>query len=96
VNFTVNARAVRKNAALNRYELDTEGGMAFANYRLVDQAVVITHVETPAALRGHGVGSHLVEGALDLIRAEGLKVVAGCSFARAYLAEHPEYADLRP
>jgi len=35
-----------------------------------------------------------VQGALQLIRAEGLKVVAGCGFVVDYLQKHPEYADL--
>jgi predicted GNAT family acetyltransferase len=91
----VSDHVVRNNTALHRYELDADGGIAFANYRLLSGAVIITHVETPQALRGHGIASKLVEGALEMIRADGLKVVAGCSFARAYLAEHPEYADLQ-
>jgi predicted GNAT family acetyltransferase len=35
-----------------------------------------------------------VQGALELIRADGLKVVAGCGFVVDYLSKHPEYADL--
>jgi predicted GNAT family acetyltransferase len=44
--------AVRDNAALSRFELDVEGGLAFANYRRVPGTVIITHTETPRALRG--------------------------------------------
>ncbi|TKW75284.1 MAG: N-acetyltransferase, partial [Bradyrhizobium icense] len=72
--------AVRDNKALGRFELDVEGGLAFANYRLTPQAVVITHTETPRALRGRGVASELIKGSLDLIRADGHKVIAGCGF----------------
>jgi predicted GNAT family acetyltransferase len=57
-------------------------------------AVVITHTETPRALRGRGIASQLIEGALALIRADGRKVVAGCGFVVNYLREHPEYADM--
>jgi predicted GNAT family acetyltransferase len=35
-----------------------------------------------------------VRGALELIRADGLKVVAGCGFVVDYLHKHPEFADL--
>jgi uncharacterized protein len=86
--------AVRDNKALNRFEMDVEGAVAFANYRLTPQAVIITHTETPRALRGRGVASELVGGALDLIRADGRKVIAGCGFVVDYLYKHPEYADL--
>jgi uncharacterized protein len=64
---------VRDNKALSRFELDAEGGLAFANYRLTPSAVIITHTETPRSLRGHGIASELVEGALQLIRADSLK-----------------------
>ena len=88
--------AVRDNKALGRFELDVEGTVAFANYRVTPQAVVITHTETPRALRGRGVASELVKGALELIRADGRKVIAGCGFVVDYLYKHPEFADLNP
>ena len=86
--------AVRDNKVLNRFEMDVEGAVAFANYRLTPQAVIITHTETPRALRGRGVASELVKGALESIRADGRKVIAGCGFVVDYLYRHPEYADL--
>ena len=86
--------AVRDNQAQSRFELDAEGQIAFANYRRTPAAIIITHTETPRALRGRGIASELVKGALELIRADGKKVVAGCSFVADYLREHPEYADL--
>jgi|ERR1700726_730085 uncharacterized protein len=85
---------VRDNPAQSRFELDVAGATAFANYRLTPQAVVITHTETPRALRGRGIASELVEGALKIIRNDGRKVVAGCSFVADYLRKHPEFADL--
>jgi predicted GNAT family acetyltransferase len=86
--------AVRDNAALSRFELDVEGAVAFANYRRAAGTVVITHTETPRALRGRGIASELVQGALELIRADGSKVVAGCGFVVDYLRRHPEFSDL--
>jgi uncharacterized protein len=85
---------VRDNKTRNRFELDAEGGLAFANYRSTPEAVIITHTETPPALRGRGIASELVEGALALIRADGHKVIAGCGFVVDYLRKHPEYADM--
>jgi uncharacterized protein len=85
---------VRDNTAQSRFELDVEGGVAFANYRKTPSAIIITHTETPRALRGHGIASELVKGALELIRADGHKVIAGCGFVVDYLRRHPEYADI--
>ena len=84
----------RDNKAQSRFELDVDGGVAFANYRMTPAAVIITHTETPRALRGRGIASELVQGALDLIRADGHKVIAGCGFVVDYLDKHPEDTDL--
>jgi uncharacterized protein len=35
-----------------------------------------------------------VRGALDDMRARGLKVAPVCPFVAAYIRRHPEYADL--
>jgi predicted GNAT family acetyltransferase len=86
--------SVRDNKSQGRFEFDVEGAVAFANYRLTPSTVIITHTETPRALRGRGIASELIKGALELIRADGLKVVAGCGFVVDYLQKHPEYADL--
>ena len=88
------ALRVRDNTAMNRYELDVDGGVAFANYRRTTTADIITHPETPRALRGRGIASELVKGALELIRGDGRKVIAGCSFVVDYIERHPEQADL--
>ena len=85
---------VRDNKAQSRFELDVGGGIAFANYRLTPSAVIITRTETPRGLRGRGIASELVKGALALIRADGRKVIAGCGFVVDYLRKNPQFADL--
>ena len=86
--------AVRDNQALSRFEIDANGVTAFANYKLGDGVVAILHTETPVQARGQGIASKLVAGALDIIRARGLKVIPRCAFARDYVAKHPEVSDL--
>jgi len=88
------AASVRDNKERSRFELDVGSELAFANYRLTPAAVIITHTETPRALRGRGIASELIKGALALIRRDGHKVVAGCGFVVDYLDRHPEEADL--
>ena len=85
---------VRDNKAKSRFELNVEGQTAFANYRLASGVVIITHTETPRNLRGRGIASELVKGALGIIRADGGKVVGACGFVADYLDKHPEYADI--
>ena len=88
------AQSVRDNKDKSRFELDVGSEVAFANYRLTPSAVIITHTETPRALRGRGIASELVKGALELIRRDGKKVIAGCGFVVDYLDRHPEDADI--
>jgi len=48
------AAIVRDNTTASRFELDVGNEVAFANYRRTPSAVIITHTETPRALRpGH-------------------------------------------
>ena len=86
--------AVRDNTQRSRFELDAEGHVAFSNYRRDGGTITIMHTEVPPALNGKGIGSALVRGMLDIVRAEGLKVVPLCPFVAGYIAKHPEYADL--
>ena len=86
--------AVRQNDTQSRFELDVEGQVAFANYRLSDDVMAITYVEVPRGLRQRGIGSQLMIGVLEAARTQGLKVRPLCSFARFAVAQHPELHDL--
>ena len=85
---------VRDNAERHRFELDADGHVAFSNYRRDGAILTVLHTEVPAALNGHGIGSALVRGLLETARAQGLKIRPLCPFVSAYIAKHPEYADL--
>ena len=85
---------VRNNTALSRFELDVDGGMAFADYQAAPGRITIMYAEVPTELRGRGIGSTLVRGALALVRAQGVKVASRCPFVSAYLGKHPEFNDL--
>jgi predicted GNAT family acetyltransferase len=56
--------------------------------------VVLVHTEVEPAFEGQGLGARLVAGALEDLRARGLKLVPQCPFVRAYLRRHPDQADL--
>ena len=85
---------VRDNRAEQEFELTVDGRRAIAAYQREGDRIVFTHTAVPAALEGHGVGSRLIRGALDLVRDEGLKAVPQCPFVRAYIDKHPAYRDL--
>jgi predicted GNAT family acetyltransferase len=85
---------VRDNAALNRFELDVGGHTAVAYYRRGPGVLIFTHTEVPPQLREGGIGSRLVQGALEAARAQGLKVIPRCSFVTHFIAMHPGFNDL--
>jgi predicted GNAT family acetyltransferase len=82
------------NKAQHRYELIVDGHLAATYYSVADGVITFIHTEVPPELGGKGVGSQLIKGALDQVRADGLKVIAQCPFVKAYIEKHPDYADL--
>ena len=85
---------VEDNSAASRFGMGSGDGTAFVEYRRAGDRIALLHTEVPEALSGQGVGSKLVRGTLDAVRAEGLKVVPRCEFVAAYIGRHPEYRDL--
>ena len=86
--------AVSNNPTHYRYELKVDGHIAATYYKIADGVITFIHTEVPSELGGKGIGSKLIKGALDQVRADGLKVIAQCAFVEAYIEKHPEYADL--
>jgi predicted GNAT family acetyltransferase len=86
---------VKDNPARSRYELDIgEGETAFASYRATPGVLTIYYTEVPSHRRGRGLGSILVRGALQDVRAKGWKVVPRCGFVAAVIRDNPEFRDL--
>jgi predicted GNAT family acetyltransferase len=85
---------VTDNAAEHRFELKAGDHVAVAYYTLSPGVITFTHTEVPSALSGQGIGSKLARGALEQVRARGLKVVPKCPFIAAFIAKNVEFADL--
>lgn len=85
---------VRDDFAGQRFELEIGEALAFIDYLRDGRKVIMTHAEVPLDLRGGGVGSALVKGALALVRERGEKVVPLCPFVAQYMHRHPETQDL--
>jgi predicted GNAT family acetyltransferase len=81
--------------ARRRYEARIGDRVAgFTEYRAVRGRLILLHTEVDPQFEGRGVGSRLASGALDDIRARGLKVTVKCPFVAAFLKRHPDYLDL--
>jgi predicted GNAT family acetyltransferase len=78
-----------------RYEIEVDGEVAgFLLYRVEPGVLELVHTDVDPKWEGKGVGGALVQGALDDVRARGLKVRPFCPFVAAYIRRHPEYEDL--
>lgn len=77
-----------------RFTTRTPSGLAYISYeRPDDQTLDLQHTVVPEADRGRGIGTSLVEAAMNHARENGLRVVATCPFVRNWLEKHPEYRD---
>jgi len=85
---------VTHNTALQRFEVQADGVLAFLSYTHEGTAVVMDHTYVAEAFRGRGVGADLVRAALDEARRQNWSIVPRCSFVAAFIERNPEYADL--
>lgn len=83
---------------MNRYELLVDGVQVGLTDYLIDEernTITFIHTEVDPSRQERGLGSELVRGALNLVRAEtDYRVIAKCPFTKRYIEEHPEYQDL--
>ena len=86
---------VTRNDERSRYEVDADGEVAgILVYRDGGDVLTMVHTEVGDAWEGQGLGSTLVQGALDDVRERGLRIRPLCPFVAAYVKRHPEYQDL--
>ncbi|MGJ3508030.1 GNAT family N-acetyltransferase [Enemella sp. A6] len=88
-------RRLVHNHGATQYELLINGVQAgYLDYELSGDLVVMHTTFMSEEYKGQGLGSSIVEAALQDARANGRKVVPRCPFVQAYLAKHPEYAEV--
>jgi predicted GNAT family acetyltransferase len=88
---------VQDDRAQDRYEATVDATLAgFAAYRLRPSLIAFTHTEIDDGFAGHGVGSTLIQWALDDARRRSLEVLPFCPFVNAYIDQHRDYVDLVP
>jgi predicted GNAT family acetyltransferase len=93
--MTSNEVEIRFRPEARRFEIAAEGEVAgYARFYDRGGRRTFVHTEIDAAHEGRGLGGQLIRAALDQTRAAGLGVVPECPFVRAFIEDHPEYADL--
>jgi predicted GNAT family acetyltransferase len=77
-----------------RFEIERNGEVAYLEYSLSKNILVLAHTEVAEKLRHMGLAASLAETALHWAREHNLKVDIVCPTVQQYVAKHPEYADL--
>jgi hypothetical protein len=81
----MSSSTVFDNRDRSRFELVVDDATAFLDYKRGPIGLTLVHTEVPEHLRGRGLGTALVKAAVEHGRAEGLRIIAECAFAKAVL-----------
>lgn len=85
------ATNVTHNEAASRYELTVDDQLiGIADYRRAGDVVDFVHTEIAPSHESQGLGSSLVEAALEDVKRQSLTVLPHCWFVRDHIAEHPD------
>ena len=84
-----------------RFEIRSDAdpvALAFVDYGLRDDAILLMHTEVRPDLEGQGIGTRTAEMVVDHVRRSGRKALVGCPFLTSWLRRHPQEQDilLRP
>jgi len=86
---------VRDAEDRSRYEISLNGELAgFAEYRRQGDRTEFVHTEVDERFEGHGLGSRLVRGALEVEESAGRTIEPVCPFVADYIRRHPEFLDV--
>lgn len=81
----------------NRFYLEDDNGGTIAEITFTtphNGLIIIDHTGVNDSLRGQGVAQALVKAVVDKARAENLKIMPLCPFAKREFQKQTEYADV--
>ncbi len=89
---------VTNNTEDKRFEIHTDGEMAFEDYEFFTtsegkKGIEYKHTLVPEAIGGRGIAGYLVKYILDYAENENLVVKPTCPYVKSYIDKHPEYQD---
>ena len=89
---------IKNDYEKSRYEILINGELAgFADYEVIEDTVKFPHTEVDPAFGGRGVGTALVEFALEDVKEQGKFVAPICPFVAKAISKKPDqYLSLVP
>jgi predicted GNAT family acetyltransferase len=82
------------NTDQNRFELEENGLLVWADYRVAGGKHILPHVEAEPPLRGTGAASRLMQQIVEYARSHQLVLMPRCSYATAWFQRHHEAEDV--
>jgi predicted GNAT family acetyltransferase len=78
-----------------RFYIELNGNVCELKYKKIDDHTLDYYrTFVPEALGNQGLAAKITKYALDYARKNHYQIVPTCSYVKAYLKQHPEYADL--
>jgi uncharacterized protein len=68
--------------------------LAEQTYTVAGSRVIIDHTDVDDRLRGKGAGKELVKSAVEWARADQVKLMPLCPFAKSVFDKTPDYSDV--
>jgi uncharacterized protein len=83
------------NTGQQQYEAKQNGHViGVAEYRPVGQSLMFTHTEVDEELEGQGLGSKLIQHALEDTRSQGMTAIPMCPFVKVFIQRHKDFIDV--
>jgi len=84
---------IEHDESAHRFVLGRDGVESYLLYRPIDPlAMDFVSTWVHPQLRGRGIGSRIVEHALEWAKVRGLKIVPTCWFVDEFIERNPKYA----
>ncbi len=93
--MTVENFEVINNHEASRFEVALgKDTFAVIKYARSGDNYIFIRTLVPDEYEGQGIASKMTKAALEMVKAEGVKLIARCPYTRTYLQRHPEYQSL--
>jgi len=94
MNIDPQTLEVKNNTQASRFEVQLGDKVGIIDYHKHNQVYSFTHTGVPSEFEGQGIANRLPHDALEMVKAEGGKVIPACPFTKAYVKRHPEYQSM--
>jgi len=74
-----------------RFEVPTEEGIAYVDYRWSGEILMLLYIFVPISFRGKGISSVLLEHVMNYAIEKKVKIKVFCPYIAKYIRMHPEH-----